>query len=449
MEEPSTNPGGIPEEKSSDFSFRLAQAIERSSELIGMADSDGNFVFANQSFYRVTGYAKDEVVGKHFGAVISPNNPAALIREFTAKMYEPGGWQGDCLLRRRDGSDLLVSLSVGPVKDRQGRTIGSFGIGHDIAERVQREKELQEAHRKLHAALAESERLAQETEKLNELMDILQSCLTLEEAYKIAQSALQSALPSRSGALFITSSSRNVVQAEAFWGAASSSDKTFRPDDCWALRRGKVHKVRDVNSPLRCGHVSDRLSSGHLCVPLVAQGETLGVLYLECQSGPPGLSPASGDEEMEFLSRRAILTGERISLAIANLRLREILRSQSIRDPLTGLFNRRYMEESLERELSRVSRTDGSVALLMIDIDRFMRFNDTFGHQAGDKLLRAFGDLLNHRTRGQDVACRYGGEEFALILSGASLDAANKRAEILREDLTRLSVEHTGSLWKV
>ena len=149
---------------------------------------------------------------------------------------------------------------------------------------------------------------------------------------------------------------------------------------------------------------------------------------------------------MEALARQAAAVGERISLALANLRLREVLRSQSIRDPLTGLFNRRHMEESLEREVHRAARNEECVTLLMLDIDHFKQFNDTFGHQAGDTLLRALGDFLSQRTRGQDVACRYGGEEFVLILAGATAEDGCKRAELLRQELKQLTVQHAGQV---
>ena len=149
---------------------------------------------------------------------------------------------------------------------------------------------------------------------------------------------------------------------------------------------------------------------------------------------------------MEALARRASAVAERISLVLANLSVREVLRNQSIRDSLTGLFNRRFMEESLEREVRRAARNKEGVALLMLDLDRFKLFNDTFGHQAGDVLLRGFGDFLSQGTRGQDVACRYGGEEFLIVLSGASVDAACKRAELLREDLKQLTVRHAGQV---
>jgi diguanylate cyclase (GGDEF)-like protein len=170
------------------------------------------------------------------------------------------------------------------------------------------------------------------------------------------------------------------------------------------------------------------------------------VLYLERPSQSPNSSFGSPEDQLEALARQASAVGERISLALANLRLREVLRSQSIRDPLTGLFNRRYMEESLEREMRRATRNDECVSLLMLDIDHFKQFNDTFGHQAGDTLLRAVGDFLSQRTRGQDVACRYGGEEFVLILAGAAADDGCKRAELLREELKQLTVLHAGQV---
>jgi len=277
-------------------------------------------------------------------------------------------------------------------------------------------------------------------------VDILQSCQSADEAFKIIGSTLQNMLPTTAGALYITSPSRNIVEMVVNWGDIPDSDKAFSPEDCWALRRGKAHRVKDSDSPLRCAHASKSLANGYVCLPLAAQGETLGVLYVENRSDPACSTAGSGPDPVEVLERQATAIGERISLALANLRLREVLRGQSIRDPLTGLFNRRFMEESLERELRRAERSQLPVALLMVDIDHFKRFNDTFGHQAGDALLRALGNLLKETTRGQDVVCRYGGEEFAFVLSGASLEAAQKRAELLQGEIKQLNVRHGGQL---
>jgi diguanylate cyclase (GGDEF)-like protein len=177
----------------------------------------------------------------------------------------------------------------------------------------------------------------------------------------------------------------------------------------------------------------------------MAQGEALGIVSLQrgpSQEQPERMVESSGEAERRLVS----VFAEQVALALGNLKLRESLRNQSICDPLTGLFNRRYMEESLEREFSRASRNKNSVAIVMTDLDNFKRFNDTFGHQAGDALLRAFGDLLKRSSRGQDIACRYGGEEFVLVLTDSNLAGALRRAEILRQQVKQLSVEYAGQL---
>ena len=340
---------------------------------------------------------------------------------------------------RPDGSVRWIESRRFPVQDDKGKIIRVVGIAEDTT--VRREKD-----ERLEVALEELKAQAQGAAKLAELVDILQSCQNAEEALDITGSVLQGILQPTSGALFITSPSRDIVEMATSWGDVLGTEKVFRPDDCWALRRGKVHQVEDSGSPLRCAHVRKSSSNGYLCVPLVAQGETLGVLYAENLCDAPDSIPQAGLHRAQVLERQATAVGERISLALANLRLREVLRGQSIRDPLTGLFNRRFMEESLERELRRADRGKQELALLMLDIDHFKSFNDTFGHPAGDALLRALGKLLKETTRGQDVACRYGGEEFAFVLAGASLDAARKRAELLREEIKQLNVRHGGQL---
>jgi diguanylate cyclase (GGDEF)-like protein len=175
------------------------------------------------------------------------------------------------------------------------------------------------------------------------------------------------------------------------------------------------------------------LAGAYLCVPMMAHGEALGVLNLTL----PEPGPAT-----ETRQRLAMTVAEHIALSLANLKLHETLRSQSIRDPLTGLFNRRYMEESLEREMRRASRGRHPVGIIMLDLDHFKQFNDTFGHDAGDTVLREVGAILQRSIRGEDIACRYGGEEFTLILPEVSLlDAAN-RAEHLRETVRALNIQH-------
>jgi diguanylate cyclase (GGDEF)-like protein/PAS domain S-box-containing protein len=421
--------------------FRLL--IDQSHDAIQVIDLETmRLLDVNVRVCSSLGYTREELLSMHvYDIVPSIDEPARTkVEEGLRKL---GFVIIQTIQRRKDGSTFPVEVSMKLVHLDRNYVVCTI---RDISERKQMESALEEATAKLRIALAESEEQAREAIKLTELVDILQSCQTAEEAYRIVASALPTTLSSPSGALCMTSSSRNIVEAVAAWGGAPATEKTFAPDDCWALRRGKVHRVNDAASPLRCAHVSGSLAGGYLCVPLGAQGETLGVLCLENTSQSPNPSLGSPEAPMEALARRASAVAERISLVLANLRVREALRSQSIRDPLTGLFNRRFMEESLEREVRRAARNDEGVVLLMLDLDHFKLFNDTFGHQAGDMLLRGFGDFLSQGTRGQDVACRYGGEEFLLILASASIDAACKRAELLREDLKQLTVRHAGQV---
>jgi diguanylate cyclase (GGDEF)-like protein/PAS domain S-box-containing protein len=421
--------------------FRLL--IDQSHDAIQVIDLETmRLLDVNVRVCSSLGYTREELLSMHVYD-IDPSIDEPARTKVEEGLRNLGFVIIQTIQRRKDGSTFPVEVSMKLVHLDRNYVVCTI---RDISERKQMESALEEATAKLRIALAESEEQAREAIKLTELVDILQSCQTTEEAYRIIGNTLPTTLSFPSGALCMTSSSRNIVEAVAAWGGAPATEKTFAPDDCWALRRGKVHRVNDAASPLRCAHVSGSLAAGYLCVPLAAQGETLGVLCLENTSQSPNPSLGSPEAPMEALARRASAVAERISLVLANLRVREALRSQSIRDPLTGLFNRRFMEESLEREVRRAARNDEGVALLMLDLDHFKLFNDTFGHQAGDMLLRGFGDFLSQGTRGQDVACRYGGEEFLLVLAGASIDAGCKRAELLREGLKQLTVRHAGQV---
>lgn len=300
----------------------------------------------------------------------------------------------------------------------------------------ERTGEITEANRKL---AVESRQI----NTLSEMGELLQTCRSLEEVSTVIRQFAEQIFPADSGTVWAISESRNIVEATTSWGGSSPAESVFAPEDCWALRQGRPHLVLKA-SGLLCRHINPNASFPTLCVPLTAHSETLGLLYI--QNGPGESEFGNVDAPSESKQQFAIAMAGHIALSLANLRLGEKLRNQSIRDPLTGLFNRRYMEESLERELRRAIRNNESVAILMIDIDHFKQFNDTFGHQAGDTLLREFGSFLRQRTRGQDVACRFGGEEFVVILTGSALDGASKRAEVLREELKHLAVQHVGQV---
>jgi diguanylate cyclase (GGDEF)-like protein len=221
-----------------------------------------------------------------------------------------------------------------------------------------------------------------------------------------------------------------MIEASQEIGGGAGFAHEFAPDECWGLRRGRLHEGRGPE-PL-CAHLPAN-GTPAFCLPMIAQGDTIGVMSA---SAPHGFS----DVERQTIETIA----EQLSLALVNLRLQESLRHQSLRDPLTGLFNRRYLEDVLLREVARMRRRNEPLSVVMIDIDHFKRFNDTHGHQGGDALLAEFGLLLSRHARDEDIAVRYGGEEFALIMPGASLEIAAERAERLRDLVKRMHVRLSG-----
>ena len=310
------------------------------------------------------------------------------------------------------------------------------GLEQRVAQRTQ---ELARSDEQLRGSLEEMQEYTKEIEAINELVQLLQSCLTLDEARQQASRILQQFFPS--GAMLMLNPSRNLLEVVLSWGASAVKPGPFAPESCWALRKGCVHVVQPNNISLLCGHIEPASAACHLCVPMVAQGDSLGVLSID----DPGLCESITQPRLRRHKQELATTvAEQISLAFANLTLRETLKYQSVRDPLTGLFNRRHMEEFLERELLRAARNAKPVTVLMIDIDRFKLFNDTFGHEAGDILLRELGSVLNSITRGGDIACRYGGEEFLLILAEASLETGCERAAKLREQVANLQIGYRG-----
>jgi len=281
-----------------------------------------------------------------------------------------------------------------------------------------------------------------ETRLLGETGDLLQSCGDLDEARDVLGHLIPQLLPGDSGGLYLLRVPDQLLEPLTTWGENEPAAKPFGPDDCWALRRGRVHSAEIPGGDLICRHLADSFTGRSLCLPLVAQNQAYGLLHILHAAARTEGNAARSDAEIAEYDELTHRVADRLSLALANIRLRDSLRNQAIRDPLTGLFNRRYMEESLERELRRSVRRDRPVSVIMIDLDHFKEFNDRYGHPTGDALLRSLGSFLAQQVREEDIACRYGGEEFLLVAPEAALEVARDRAERIREQFKNMSLLH-------
>ncbi|HDZ49280.1 hypothetical protein LCGC14_0185260 [marine sediment metagenome] len=269
---------------------------------------------------------------------------------------------------------------------------------------------------------------------MNHLVEMLQSCHLRDEATQVLRSVLPGLFTKTSGALLLRDEEGERYTIRVAWGEqAEQAEVVIREADCWSLRRGKPYEVSSmVAQGVVCEHIKPQ-AGNHYCTPLTAHGNTLGVLHISI--------PSNRHKEWENRKQLAQAVAEQVSLSLANIQLRERLQQQSVRDPLTGLYNRRYLEESIQRELARAKRESSALSVIMLDLDYFKRINDDYGHSAGDKVLVAVSELLKNALRGEDLVCRFGGEEFTLIMPGANLEIAAQRGEQLRSAIEQLTID--------
>ncbi|HZF43177.1 MAG TPA: GGDEF domain-containing protein [Sphingomonadaceae bacterium] len=284
------------------------------------------------------------------------------------------------------------------------------------------------------AAVHEAISARQEVEVLFDMADTLQSAAGFEDAHAVLSSTSGRLLPHLAGRLYVFNNSRDRLDLIAGWGHGDEArDEFVAPSACWALKRGKAHLNRAADSALRCEHFDGTCDT--LEMPMMARGEVYGLLTFSSRH------PDAAEQLTKAKKIISALT-DGMSLALSNLSLREKLRNQALRDPLTGLYNRRYMEDMLDRFVRLAARNDSAFAVVMIDLDHFKRLNDQHGHLFGDNVLRAVAGALNEALRETDVACRYGGEELMVLLPDCDMDAAVRKAEEIRLRIEALSSAH-------
>jgi diguanylate cyclase (GGDEF)-like protein/PAS domain S-box-containing protein len=420
----------------------LNSLVENSPFGIVVQDLSGVVKLCNNAFANLYGYQRSEVVGQNLDdLIVSPQSREAA-SALTAQVNSGREVHQTLSRKRKDASLIDVDAHAIPMV-QGGQVRAAYVIYNDISVQVRAATSAAEHARSLNELVSELQRRTNEMTALNEVGGLLQSSATVDEVFAVVGSSGKKLfVTSQGGALYLFKSSRNLLELSASWGIADTREKTFPPSACWSLRRGQPHWSQSAEETIKCAHLKDAAIANYLCVPMIAQGDTLGVLQLIYGLQQSAAAAAEIDGMHSSESRLGVAAASQIALSLASLRLRESLRDQSIRDPLTGLFNRRFMQECLDRELLRVTRKNRSLAFIFIDVDNFKRFNDVYGHEAGDEVLRSMGDFFRSHFRGDDIICRYGGEEFAIILPESSAQDAATRAELLRIAARTLKLKH-------
>ena len=299
----------------------------------------------------------------------------------------------------------------------------------------ERTEELTESNAELQRLIQSSDDRSKQAAILNEMGELLQACETEEETYHAAKGVCAKLFPQDSGCIGILDAEDGNINIVGSRGNAHSCSTEFTHNDFWAIRRGKAHMVLKPETEPLCNHVRDKPECGTVCIPMSAQGKVLGIAHMLFERT---LMQYQEVERQRIIGEKCTLLAglvERYAPSLVNLRLRESLREQSIRDRLTGLYNRRHMETALGRELARARRRGTAIVVVMIDVDHFKRFNDTYGHETGDEVLRQFGSFLMSQVRLEDIPCRYGGEELLFIMPDCSMKDGLARAESIRRGI--------------
>jgi diguanylate cyclase (GGDEF)-like protein/PAS domain S-box-containing protein len=441
----------------------LAEAIP---QIVWTAQPDGNVDYINKRWRDYTGLDLERTQNHGWESALLAEDLTMCVQKWAHAVQTGETFEWEYRFRR--ASDGAYRWHLGravTIKDSKGSVIRWFGTCTDIDDQKSHQRVLEEQIKERTAeVLATNIKLTQEMRQReqaqNELNEqnsamvqelakrsgravllarmgkLLQSSSSIEEAIPIVLGMGPKIFREFRGALMLLNTSRSRLEVVGTWAdCAVPVASTFDVNSCWALRTGQKHFVEVGDRTAPCAHALASTGS-YLCIPIMTQEGLTGVLHLQ------SMTSTREPLESEFLLTSSF--AEQVGLSISNLKLQEELRQQSTKDGLTGLFNRRYLEESLEREIHSAARADQPVGVVMFDLDHFKRFNDDFGHEAGDCVLRELGVFLSKTVRAGDIPCRYGGEEFVLILPGATLEGAQNRAERLRSEVRKLSVVYQG-----
>ncbi len=304
------------------------------------------------------------------------------------------------------------------------------GISIDITESIEAQRSLTELNRQLEEKTLELEAKKRELIYLSDMADMLYSCDSKDEVYQVVALTCSKLFPNMSGSIYIIANSKNYVQMNSFWGGERSSKEIFSLSDCWALRRGKFNLLSPRNSGLICSHLIRPVSGTHLCVPLFAQGEVVGILHIDALEE---ISPE--DQQITEIIARTL------GIALNNLSIKQRLTHDSLRDGMTQLFNQSYMQSITEQRLAEAERSGQPLSVIFLDIDNFKSYNSRYGHVTANIVLQGLAKLLLKSIRSFDIPCRWGGEEFVIVMPNMTLETLRKRVEQLRLDIEQMQLK--------
>ncbi len=385
---------------------------------IGMAivSISGEWLKVNKALCEIIGYNKNELKGHTFQEITYPADLENDLEHVNALLEgKIASYQIEKRYIQKNGRSVWILLNVSLMRDNDNKPMYFISQVQNIDERKRREK------------------YSSETKKMNWMLQI---CHSSSEVYTITNQFTREIFDEFSGGLAIFNNTFNELNIVSDWGELQLLKKTFFKEDCWALRSADLYLSNKPTIDLICNHFNTLPTGGYICIPLIAESDMIGVI---------NFTASNGKVISDYDKQNMISFANTIKLSLANVKMQELIQEQAIHDALTGLFNRRYLIETLSRELLRILREKKNLCVAMLDLDFFKRINDTFGHEAGDEVLKYLGALMMSNFRGSDICCRYGGEEFIIIMVDSNLINAVPKLEHIRQELENAQILFQGS----
>lgn len=415
---------------------RFRGMVENSPVGTYITTLEGKIIFVNDALCKLLGYSKNEFLEMKIKDIIySEDMPKTLnlIHQLIAlkinffRLYQRH--------IHKNAHPVWTLLNITTIKSADGKPFQLIGQLQDISERVRNEERMAKLNNSLVTAVKELKQAEHDESLINRMNELLQICINSNEAYPRISQIAKELFPDLSGALSILNKSMQMMETVEQWGKEKLMNETFSPNDCFSIRSGDIMHIDDPSTSSICNHYISPPKGGILKLPMLAQGDIIGIMSF---FAPSGKMITKKQKQL------AIIFNNTVKTALANIRLRELLRELSIHDPLTGLFNRRYLDETLPHILQYALRNKRKFCLAMLDLDFFKQFNDTCGHEAGDELLKFIGKFLQQNFRGSDIACRFGGEEFLVTLLDSNLDSTIKKMEYIRNGIKNTQLFFQG-----
>ncbi|GEM_PF-2092429 len=430
--------------KANNIKSQLRSIIEEAHDMIAALDLNYRFIIFNDAYKKefeslfnnqiYIGMSIDDAISK------APESKNKLLESWKQSLQ---GKEYTKMIEFSSEDQVNVyEVTSSLIKNDQHDMIGAVHIVRNISKRIQKQNELKASYEKLNEGMSELKDKNEKITLLLEMSDVMLACDNTQELSNITVKFCRKVLSFSNGIIYLMQPSGDSLETSATWGTPFSQTKSFTQNQCWALRLSHIYQAGLSREELVCDHVKHNNQDDiiYLCVPLRAQNDVFGLLYMEV-SLKDRIQKQLNNDELLLINAFAELA----ALALANAKLRENLRYQAIRDPLTTLYNRRHLEEFILKQISQSERNKTSIAILMLDIDHFKKINDEYGHSAGDIVLKELGQLLLHEIRPGDIASRYGGEEFILVLYNTDAKTAKKRAETIRESVSSMKAKYDGN----